>query len=934
MTKLLNFFFLVFYLCLVNVLSAQVLVGYWENWPGNNYVSLDQVDSRYSVVNIAFAVPVSGTDYDMTFSPCCDTPVAFKSKIQTLQNAGHKVNISIGGAATPIILDTPAERDAFVASMNTIINTYEVDGIDIDLETSLTVSSNSTIANPTDPNIVYFIEAIQQLAADYQSTYGKKMFIGAAPETAFVQGGMALFDGEWGSYLPVLDALRNDIDILHVQLYNSGSMYGLDGGIYYSGTADFIVSQVENVIQGFDVNNPAQEFFTGFPESKIAVGLPACPDASVNGNGFTPTDVVEDAIDYLMGNGPQPGSYTLQAGPYPNLGGMMTWSLNYDTYDNCNDTPLEFATNYECIFITSCDCMAPSLGSDISACVNPFPVILDSQTPTGNGITFTWTNLSTGQIVVNESTTANTLSVSTPGEYRVERTDGSCTKVDDILVTYGISTPTISGVSSLCQQYPIVLNVSNVGDFPGGVSWQWDENFQPISGAINTTLSTVVADGFYTANATYGVCTSYATHQVSSNLPIAIDDCVGPGESASLEITNASDGPYHWYDMPSSGNLLTTGTTYTTPILNSTTSYYVEKASQVGTTTIGPPATGNGFTGLTNWNISNILYFDVHVAFTLKEITVYPLIYGYTHPFSFEIRDAQGNTLSNGTQSFSVTHPGPYGTLMGPTTLTLSNGGITIPVGDDYQFVVTSDVKNNHWEGNVNYPMNYSPYATFTAAEQPNWYPALHDWIIETTACAYRVPVTGVVDPSCAIGLPVELLTFSVKEDGGLFILEWETASEINNAGFIIERKTEDDSAFKEIGWVDAGKNAANGHTYYFSDDNIDPGNTYYYRLAQTDLDGKVQYSPIRQLTISKEVLIEVYPNPTDNLLNINLASAIGVTHLYMKDMSGRLVLNHDLMLGQNTIDTGFLPRGMYTLLVVGNHYEYVERIVIFNRPW
>ena len=312
----------------LSTLDAQVnsgpyLVGYWQNWDDSSspYIELDQIDTRYTVVNLSFAIGGNGTDYDMVFDLCCgETQAGLITKIQSLQANGKIVNISVGGATAPVHLDNSSETNTFVSSMNTILNTYGFDGLDIDLEgSSLSVSANSTIANPTDANITNFISAIQQISADYQSTHSKKMFLSAAPETAFVQGGQSSWGSLWGAYLPVLDALRTELDLLHVQLYNSGSMYGIDGNIYSQGTADFIVSQVEAVIVGFQAG--AGGTFDGFDAGKVAVALPACPDAA--GGGFTSTATVKSAIDYLMGNGSQPGSYVLQGGPYPDLGGRL-----------------------------------------------------------------------------------------------------------------------------------------------------------------------------------------------------------------------------------------------------------------------------------------------------------------------------------------------------------------------------------------------------------------------------------------------------------------------------------------------------------------------------------------------------------------------------------------------------------------------------------
>ena len=171
------------------------------------------------------------------------------------------------------------------------------------------------------------------------------MFLSFAPETAFVQGGMAAYGGIWGAYLPVLHALRDSLEIVHVQLYNSGSMPGINGNYYSQGTADFIVAMTEAVIQGF---NTGGGFFTGIPAEKVAVGLPACPNAA--GGGFADTTTVKAAIDYLRGTGPQPGSYALaQTGGYPPLRGMMTWSVNWDAVSTCGSA-YQFARNYIRIF--------------------------------------------------------------------------------------------------------------------------------------------------------------------------------------------------------------------------------------------------------------------------------------------------------------------------------------------------------------------------------------------------------------------------------------------------------------------------------------------------------------------------------------------------------------------------------------------------------
>jgi chitinase len=342
---------LLFLLLCIKDLYAQLpspaLVGYYHNWNDVSapYIPLDQVDSRYTIIDVAFAVPAPGTDYAMRFVPDQGSVQQFVNKIQTVQAQGKKVLISIGGATAPVSLNTHVERDTFINSMLQILDTYGFDGIDIDLEGSSLSLSGGSIVNPVDSPVIYLAQAVKSIMSQYRQQNGKKMLLTMAPETAFVQGGQSAYGGIWGAYLPVIHSLRDSLDLLHVQLYNSGSMYGIDGNIYSQGTADFIVSQCEAVIQGF---NTGGGFFTGLPADKVAVGLPACSLAA--GGGFTDTATVSAALRYLMGQGPKPGSYTLaQSSGYPALGGMMTWSINWDASANCNGT-YTYAANYQTLF--------------------------------------------------------------------------------------------------------------------------------------------------------------------------------------------------------------------------------------------------------------------------------------------------------------------------------------------------------------------------------------------------------------------------------------------------------------------------------------------------------------------------------------------------------------------------------------------------------
>jgi chitinase len=73
---------------IINCIKAQMpnpaLIGYWHNWNDVNapYIQLDAIDSRYNVVEIAFAVPTSPSDMTMTFTPDVVSQSVLITKIQ------------------------------------------------------------------------------------------------------------------------------------------------------------------------------------------------------------------------------------------------------------------------------------------------------------------------------------------------------------------------------------------------------------------------------------------------------------------------------------------------------------------------------------------------------------------------------------------------------------------------------------------------------------------------------------------------------------------------------------------------------------------------------------------------------------------------------------------------------------------------------------
>ncbi|WP_448319502.1 chitinase [Streptomyces sp. CO7] len=333
-------------------LPARALVGYlhasFAN--GSGYTRMADVPDSWDVINLAFGEPTSVTSGDIRFSLCpaaecpgVESPADFKAAIKAKQAAGKKVLISIGGQNGQVQLTTPAARDTFVSSVSKIIDEYGLDGLDIDFEGhSLSLQNGDTdFRNPTSPVVVHLIQAIKTLKAKY----GTKFVLTMAPETFFVQLGYQYYgSGPWGgqdpragAYLPVIHALRDDLTLLHVQDYNSGPIMGLDNQYHSMGGADFHIAMTDMLLTGFPVAGNTDRFFPGLRPDQVAIGLPASTQA---GNGHTSPAEVDKALDCLTKK-QNCGTYQTH-GTWSSLRGLMTWSINWDRFNNW-----EFSRNFD-----------------------------------------------------------------------------------------------------------------------------------------------------------------------------------------------------------------------------------------------------------------------------------------------------------------------------------------------------------------------------------------------------------------------------------------------------------------------------------------------------------------------------------------------------------------------------------------------------------
>lgn len=169
--------------------------------------------------------------------------------------------------------------------------------------------------------------------------------------------------------------------------------------------------------------------------------------------------------------------------------------------------------------------------------------------------------------------------------------------------------------------------------------------------------------------------------------------------------------------------------------------------------------------------------------------------------------------------------------------------------------------------------------------------------------------------------VPVELEKFYAISQKDQIILQWQTATELNNRGFEVQRKFAD-SDFASIGFVEGNGTTTEKQFYSFIDKPIQNG-LYSYRLKQIDFNGEVHYSDVVEtnfLSNMEQFLGQNYPNPTNSRTIIQWVTPIN-SHVKLKvfDVLGRNVMTLvdkfcEIGLYENQIDFNItnLPSGIY----------------------
>jgi hypothetical protein len=196
--------------------------------------------------------------------------------------------------------------------------------------------------------------------------------------------------------------------------------------------------------------------------------------------------------------------------------------------------------------------------------------------------------------------------------------------------------------------------------------------------------------------------------------------------------------------------------------------------------------------------------------------------------------------------------------------------------------------------------------------------------------------------------LPVELVAFNVSARAGSAVLSWHTATEVNNYGFEVERRSIISplassaalpaASWSKIGFVPGYGTANTPHQYAFTDQSA-ASTRYAYRLKQVDKDGRFEYSrevemPLGEMPL-QYALGQNYPNPFNPLTTIGFTVAkASPVRLSVYDLLGRetaVLVQEKLEAGSYRAewDASRCASGVYFYRIDAGTYSAVKKLLL-----
>jgi PKD repeat protein len=311
-------------------------------------------------------------------------------------------------------------------------------------------------------------------------------------------------------------------------------------------------------------------------------------------------------------------------------------------------------------------------------------------------------------------------------------TDGNATIVN---VSLQAILPTANFTASSTNVCGGVVSFTDLSG--SATSWVWSFG----DGSTSTQQN---PSHIYTTNGTYNVqlktsnCvgtdsllkTNYLTVTVNNSPVVQPATACGP---AAVTLSATAANTVNWYDAQTGGNLVHIGTSYTTPTLSSSTTYYVENALPIGSSQyVGATNNTIGTGGFYTAGTYHYLVFTATSSFNLVSVLVNANTPGNR---TIQLRNSAGAVLQQAVVNI-------------PQGSNRININFNVPVGSDMQLGVAGncDLYRNNMGGNYPYIINGVVSITGNSAGNPVYYYYFYDWEINQSCISARVPVTATIN--------------------------------------------------------------------------------------------------------------------------------------------------------------------------------------------
>ena len=310
---------------------------------------------------------------------------------------------------------------------------------------------------------------------------------------------------------------------------------------------------------------------------------------------------------------------------------------------------------------------------------------------------------------------------------------------------------------SICSGNKAYLSLTpGVGYPAGGLQWESSLNgtsWTPIASTDTSKYASITLNTgtWFRARIINGGTGCYSNSKqivVNTNTLVAADTSrCGPG-TLTFNVSTSQGNVIKWYTAATGGTAVATGTSFTTPLLSTTTPYYVTSESPtLIDTVVGRPATTSTSSNGTN---ESGLIFDALQSFVLTSVNVYGIVNpAGSGTVTVSLKDANGVVLQSGTYPVNATYPS--GTL---NTLPLN---FTIPAGTGLRLTLTASTgiagfARETVAANINFPYTLNGICNITSSFSgtsvlTTQYLHFFNWKIKNGCSSARQQVNAIIKP-------------------------------------------------------------------------------------------------------------------------------------------------------------------------------------------